>query len=72
MLVAVPLHAAHVHHEDGAAPNMHVELYNLKTDEKETTDVSADHPEIVAKIEKLMKSEHTASAEFPFPALDSL
>lgn len=23
MLVAVPLHAAHVHHEDGAASNMH-------------------------------------------------
>jgi arylsulfatase A len=53
-----------------AKPNLHVELYNLAIDPRETKDVSADHPEIVATLEKLMKSEHTPSSEFPFPALD--
>jgi arylsulfatase len=53
-----------------AKPNMHIELYNLATDLQETKDVSADHPDIVAQIEKVMKAEHTPSAEFPFPALD--
>src|SRR5262249_23173300 len=34
-----------------AAPNMHVQLYDLKSDPHETTDVSAQHPDIVAQIE---------------------
>ena len=46
------------------------ELYNLKDDPTESHDVTADHPEIVAKIEKIMREEHVPSAEFPFPALD--
>jgi arylsulfatase A len=53
-----------------AAANMRVELYNLKSDHAETTDVSAQHPEIVAQIEKLMREQHTANADFPFAALD--
>jgi arylsulfatase A len=52
------------------APNMHVQLYNLKTDPHETTDVSAQHPDIVVQIEKLMRDQHTPSPDFPFPALD--
>ena len=54
----------------GAAPNMHVQLYNLRSDPHETTDVSAQHPEIVAQIEKLMREQHTPNPDFPFPALD--
>jgi arylsulfatase len=50
--------------------SMRVELYNLKSDPHETTDVAAQHPEIVAKIEKVMREQHTPSADFPFAALD--
>jgi arylsulfatase A-like enzyme len=53
-------------------PNLHVELYDLKADPRETTDVSAKHPDIVAKIERLMRDQHTPNPEFPFPALDRL
>ena len=38
--------------------NMTIELYNLKTDPTETIDVAAQNPEIVAKIETIMKTEH--------------
>lgn len=51
-------------------PNMHLQLYNLRDDPHETKDVSADHPEIVAKLEKLLREQHTPSSAFPFPALD--
>jgi len=51
-------------------PNLHIELYNLKDDITESKDVSAEHPDIVAKIAKIMREQHTPSAEFPFPALD--
>jgi arylsulfatase A len=55
-----------------SAPNMHIELYDLKNDWQETKDVSAQHPEIVAKIERLMREQHVPNPEFPFPALDRL
>jgi arylsulfatase A-like enzyme len=55
----------------GAKPNMHIELYNLKSDPHEEKDVSAGHPEVVEKIAGLMKVQHTPSKEFPFPALDN-
>jgi hypothetical protein len=32
--------------------------------------VSAEHPDIVAKLEAIMKEQHANSADFPFPALD--
>src|SRR5262249_48055762 len=50
--------------------NMHVELYNLKSDPHETTDVSAQHPEVVAQIEKLMREQHVPNENFPFAAID--
>ena len=55
-----------------AAPggNMHVQLYNLKSDPHETKDVSADHPDIIAQIEKLMRQQHVPSENFPFAAID--
>lgn len=53
-------------------PNMQIELYNLATDRSETKDVAAEHPDIVAKMEKLMREQHVNSADFPFPVLDKL
>jgi arylsulfatase A len=47
-----------------------LELYNLKTDPAETTNVAAQHPDIVAKLGKILREQHANSAEFPFPALD--
>ena len=54
-----------------AEPNMTIELYNLKDDIAETKDVAAQHPDIVAKMEKIMREQHTPSSVFPFPALDA-
>lgn len=53
-------------------PRMSIELYNLKKDIGETRDVAAEHPDIVARIERIMREQHTPSAEFPLPALDQL
>ena len=53
-----------------AAKTWEIELYNLKNDTGETKNVAADHPDIVAKIDTLMREQHTPSPEFPFPALD--
>ncbi len=53
-----------------AKPDLAIELYNLKTDIAETTNVASQHPDIVAKIEKIMREQRTISAEFPFAALD--
>ncbi len=39
--------------------NMKIELYNLKNDPSEEHDVAAKHPDIVNKIEDIMKREHT-------------
>lgn len=44
-----------------------LELYNLGTDPAENDNVAAAHPDIVAKLEKIMSEQHTASKEFPFP-----
>lgn len=49
-----------------------VQLYDLENDPSESNDVAEDHPDIVEKIESLMKSERTVSDEFPIPRLDAL
>ena len=46
------------------------ELYNLAKDESEANDVAAQHPDILARLEKRMKDEHTPSAAFPLQAID--
>jgi arylsulfatase A len=46
------------------------ELYNLAKDESETEDVSAKHPDVLARLEKRMKEQHTPSADFPLQAID--
>jgi arylsulfatase A-like enzyme len=53
-----------------AKPNLHIELYDLATDPTESKDVSADHPEVISKMEALMKAQHVPSKDFPLPALD--
>lgn len=37
------------------------EIYNLKTDEKETTDVASQNPELAKKFEEILKKEHQLS-----------
>jgi arylsulfatase A-like enzyme len=46
------------------------ELYSLTDDPHEEHDVAAAHPDVVAKLTRLMKEQHTPSREFPFAALD--
>ncbi len=53
-----------------ALPQIHTELYDLAADPAESRDLSASRPEIVARLERLMRREHSPSKEFPFPALD--
>jgi len=42
-----------------------LELYDLAADQKETTDVAAKHPDIVAKIEKYLATARTESPNWP-------
>jgi arylsulfatase A-like enzyme len=53
-------------------PNMHIELYHLIDDVGETKDISAEHADVGVRIEAIMRAEHVASVQFPFPALDEL
>ena len=47
------------------ASNLPVELYDLKADLSEKNNVAAAHPEVVRRIEEIMKSARTDSKEFP-------
>ncbi len=47
-----------------------IELYDLARDPFETTDVAADHPDIVKKLADIMKAQHTRSEIWPIRALD--
>lgn len=58
--------------KNAPAPNLDVELYNLEEDIGEAHNIAADHPNVVSRIEQIMREQHTKSAEFPFPALDAL
>ena len=46
------------------------ELYNIVSDISEKNDVAADHPDIVARLEKMMAEQHVPSAIFRLKALD--
>jgi arylsulfatase len=46
------------------------ELYNLADDIGERHDLAAQHPDIVARIEKVMREQHVPSAMFPLKAID--
>jgi arylsulfatase A len=47
------------------APEGPIELYDLKTDGAESKNVAAEHPEITARMAKIMRSGRTESVEFP-------
>ena len=47
-------------------PQGQIELYDLSVDKGETKDIAALNPEIVRKIEELMKQAHNPSEVFPF------
>jgi len=47
-------------------PQRATELYDLSADERETNNVAAAHPEIIKKIEDLMRHAHSPSEIFPF------
>ncbi len=48
-------------------PEGPIELYDLKTDIGEQHNVAGRHPEIVTKIENIMKSARTPSENWPLP-----
>ena len=47
-----------------------LELYDLAKDPKEQNNVAAQHPDVVAKLTKLMEEQHVTSTVFPIRALD--
>ena len=47
-----------------------VQLFDLAIDIGEQSDVADQHPDIVAKLTKLMKEQHVKSELFPIRALD--
>lgn len=54
-----------------AAPgSTELELYNLKTDPAETTNVASKNPEIVARMLAVMKEQHVPSKLWPIRVLD--
>ncbi len=55
--------------KDNSTP-LTIELYNLSQDQGEQHDVASDHPQIVARAEKLMDTARIPSNVFPFKPLD--
>jgi arylsulfatase A-like enzyme len=47
-------------------PDSPVLLFNLENDPSEQNDISAQNPDVVAKMKEIMKQEHTPSGLFPF------
>ncbi len=52
--------------------DLQIQLYDLSTDPHQEHNIAQDHPDIVAKLGRRMRDQHTVSAEFPQPALDKL
>ena len=48
-----------------------IELYNLRTDPAETTNVAAQHPEIVARLAAILKEQHVPTTLWPIRVLDA-
>ena len=46
-------------------PNQKIQLFNLKTDISEKTDVAGEHPDIVARVEEIFAKGRTESDVFP-------
>ena len=49
-----------------------IELYDLRADISETTNVARQHPEVVSALATIMKQQHQPSTRFPIQAIDSL
>jgi arylsulfatase len=47
----------------------HWQLYNLAADPNETTDVAAQHPDVVARLALYASEQYEVSAEFPLPGV---
>lgn len=47
------------------------ELYDLESDLSESKDVAAEHPDVVAKLESMMRAAHAPSDRFPFAPIDN-
>jgi arylsulfatase A-like enzyme len=47
------------------APGAPIELYDLAKDESETTNVAAQHPQWVAKMESILRTARTETEEYP-------
>jgi arylsulfatase A-like enzyme len=47
-----------------------IELYDLEADPSESKNLAAEKPELVAKVEQIMKAEHVANPTFPLIAID--
>lgn len=45
-------------------------LHNLRLDPNETTELTAEHPALVADLEALMDASHEPSEAFPLPTVD--
>lgn len=54
--------------------NLDIELYNLETDIKEQIDIASQHPNIVARIKRIMVEEHEPASnnKFKFKQLGDL
>ena len=50
----------------GQKPDGAIELYDLSTDLSETKNIASEHPDIVSRIEQVMKEAHVPSEVFPF------
>lgn len=46
-------------------------LFDLKSDPKEQRDVAAEHPEIVAQMNAILKDQYRPNPVFPIPALEN-
>jgi arylsulfatase A-like enzyme len=44
-----------------------IELYDLKQDQTESSDVAGDHRDIVLRMREILESARTESKEFPIP-----
>jgi arylsulfatase len=49
---------------------INTELYDLKADPNETTDVAAKHPDVLKKLEARMVEQHVPNKVFPLQAID--
>ena len=49
---------------------LRIELYDLEKDVSESDNVASKHPEVVARIRKLLEQEHTPSKFFPIKPID--